>query len=92
MGNDIADINLMLKSNEKFKPIDAISVSFKGNWKVEKEKYVLTFNRKSIDFNSLFPKYDGIEVISENKIQFNSSFDGLWIWGIYCYKSGTQND
>ena len=91
MGNDVADIKLTLKANEKFNlmfhPLDANPVSFKGDWDLADGKYELTFRGKSIDFNSLFPNYDGIEVVNEETIKFSNSLEGLWIWGIYCYKS-----
>lgn len=93
-GNDIAEVQLNLNPNNRFKlvyedPETGDSKVYKGKWEEKKDYYHLNFKRK-VDVMELFPPKmtppKNVIIIDDQTIKFKKNKSAIWIWGIYCAK------
>lgn len=95
VGNGMADIELSLDQDQKFKLMlnradTTKNHKLNGTWSVEDNNYVLQFKRPKIDVSTLFSSNTGfhkpIKITDDKTVKFSSTQGGVVIFGIYCPK------
>jgi hypothetical protein len=96
VGNGLADISLDLEEDLNFKlavndSVQKEQYELNGKWSLDKDSYVLTFNRPKIDLRQMFSGnagFDSYTKIDDGKsVRFPRSRAGIMIDGIYCTRA-----
>ena len=95
-GNDLASINLTLKSNGRFvlnmrSLKDNSESQLRGKWQQVDDTYKLTFSWfKPPELELLFPSFvkeTHVQILSKRSFSFPINNNEIWIWGIHCSKA-----
>ena len=94
-GNHVAEIRLSLQENKKFSLYfysfhDKKMKRYRGSWTKHSKQVRLRF-KGSPDLDELFAanlekESSSLSILDDHTIRFSLEDNGLFIWGVYCFK------